>query len=70
MLYTVCKAVVKHGQHTLRCLHCANTIHLGCQYKLLKDAGNDANKIKVEWLSDFIEFTSLAYRCKPCLQKK
>ena len=67
---SVCRGAVKNGQPLLRCLHCTNTVHLGCQCKLFKDAGNEALRNKVDWLAEFIKFTSLAFCCKACVGKK
>ncbi len=69
MVCNICKGVTKAGQHSLRCLHCGDCIHLACQYKLFKDAGNDALKNKLDWLSEYIRFAALAYRCKACKEK-
>ncbi len=64
---SVCKGEAKASQHTLRCTHCANTVHLTCQCKLFKEAGNEGVK-KIDWLAEFIQFTTLAYRCKACAE--
>ena len=40
-----------------------------CQHKLFKDASYEPQKNKIEWLSDFIYFSSLAYRCKAYTEK-
>ena len=66
---SLCKAITKSGQHTLRCLHCGDSIHLACQYKLYKDAGYEALKNKMDWLAEYIGFAALAYRCKVCVEK-
>jgi hypothetical protein len=68
-LCAICQSATKSGQHTLRCLHCTNLVHLTCQYKLFKDAGHEALRNKIDWLFDFVQFTALAYRCRACLDK-
>ena len=66
----MCKGTLKSGQATLRCIHCGESIHLACQLKQLKDAGNEALKNKIEWLSDFIKFAALARQCKACQENQ
>ena len=65
---SLCKAVMKAGQHTISCMHCGISIHLTCQHKLFKDAGYQALK-GLENLAEFLQFSALAYRCKACLDK-
>ena len=66
---SICTTVTKTGQATLRCLHSGDTIHVTCQHKLFRDAGYEPLINKIDWLSDFIYFSSLAYRCKACTEK-
>ena len=65
----ICNTVTKTEQATLRCFHCGDTIHVICQHKLFMDTGYEPLKNKIDWLSDFIYFSSLAYRCKACTEK-
>ena len=65
---SICNIVTKTGQATLRCLHCGDTIHITCQYKLFRGPDYEPLKNKIDWLSDFIYFSSLAYRCKACTE--
>jgi hypothetical protein len=44
-------------------------VHLGCLHKAFKDAGNEAMKIKLDLLADFIQFSTLVYQCKACNDK-
>lgn len=67
---SLCNAITKAGQHMLRCLHCSDSIHLTCQYKLFKEAGNEVLKNKLDWLAEYINFAALAYRCKACMKIK
>ena len=66
---TQCKSVAKAGQHMLRCLGCGNAIHVACQCKAFKDAGNEAIKNRIDWLAEYIAFAGLVYHCKACRDK-
>jgi hypothetical protein len=68
---SMCKELTKPDSSTLRCLHCENSMHVSCHYKLYKDANRELSntKIKLDWIADFIKFSALAYRCKACLKK-
>ena len=66
----MCKGRLKSSQATLRCIHCGESIHSACQLKQFKDAGNEALKNKIEWLSDFIKFAALARQCKTCQENQ
>ena len=64
-----CKGSVKAGQHALCCSHCDTMIHLTCSLKLFKEATNEPLKNKIDWLQEFITFSSLIYQCKACTEK-
>ena len=63
----MCKGSAKVG--SLYCSCCGESAHLACLHKLFKDANNDPLKNKLDWLAEFIKFSSLAYQCKSCLEK-
>lgn len=65
---TVCKGPVKSTQ-CLVCHHCGDLVHLSCQVKLFKDAGNEPLKNKQDWLQEFLRFSSLVHQCKACTEK-
>ena len=66
----MCKGMLKSSQATLRCIHYGESIHLACQLKQFKDAGNEPLKNKIEWLGDFIKFAALARQCKACQENQ
>ena len=57
----ICKEILKANQPTLRCIDCGQSTHMAYQHKMIKDAGNEALKNEIEWLSDFIKFSALAH---------
>lgn len=64
----VCKATGKTNQ-LLQCVNCSVSVHPACLHKQFKDANNEPLKNKIDWLSDFIKYASLVYRCKACTDK-
>jgi hypothetical protein len=46
---------------------CTKAVHLNCLLRQFKDAGNSPLKNNIDWLRDFIQFSSLLYRCGACV---
>ena len=51
---------------TRLCAVCSKPAHLACMLRRFKESGNDHLRNGVDWLLDFLEFSSLHYMCSLC----
>ena len=51
---------------TRLCAACSKPAHLACMLRRFKESGNDNLRNGVDWLLDFLEFSSLHYVCLQC----